>query len=140
MEMNQDQMQVLQARVSPRLIAANHILEMSSQELKDAISSELDENPALDMVDVKPCPTCGQPIEGDACPRCSRKQEETPPLDPTEQYLANLAWNSTTVSRDEEFDPLTLVAAQVSLEEKLLMDLGAMPDLGDMQIAEYIVG
>lgn len=141
MEMNQDQMQVLQARVSPRLIAANHILEMSSQELQDTISTELDENPALDMVDIKPCPTCGQPIEGDACPRCSRKQdEETPQLDPTEQYLENLAWNSPTVTRDEEFDPLTLVAAQVSLEEKLLMDLGAMLDLDDMAIAEYLVG
>ena len=52
----QDQAQVLQARVSPRLIAANHILEMSSQELQDAINSELDENPALDMVDVRPVP------------------------------------------------------------------------------------
>jgi RNA polymerase sigma-54 factor len=101
MEMNQDQMQVLQARVSPRLIAANHILEMSSQELQETISTELDENPALDMVDIKPCPTCGQPIEG---------------------------------------DPLTLVAAQVSLEEKLLMDLGAMLDVEDMAIAEYLVG
>jgi RNA polymerase sigma-54 factor len=142
--MNQDQSQVLQARVSPRLIAANHILEMSSQELQDAISSELDENPALDMVDVRPCPTCGQPIEGDGCPRCSRKQEEVAQdpstLDPTEQYLENLAWNSSVASRDEEFDPLTLVAAQVSLEEKLLMDLGAMLPHEDMPIAEYLVG
>jgi RNA polymerase sigma-54 factor len=144
MEMNQDQTQVLQARVSPRLIAANHILEMSSQELQDAINSELDENPALDMVDVRSCPTCGQPIEGENCPRCTRKTEEptTDPstMDPTEQYLENLAWNSSVASRDEEFDPLTLVAAQVSLEEKLLMDLGAMLDEEDMPIAEYLVG
>lgn len=144
MEMNQDQSQVLQARVSPRLIAANHILEMSSQELQDAIAAEIDENPALDMIDITPCPTCGQPIEGDACPRCSRKTEEpiadATMLDPTEQYLDNLAWNSTTVTRDEEFDPLTLVAAQVSLEERLLMDLGAMLDEADLKIAEYLVG
>jgi RNA polymerase sigma-54 factor len=60
--------------------------------------------------------------------------------DPTEQYLDNLAWNSSAVTRDDEFDPLTLVAAQVTLEEKLLHDLGAMIDPEDMPIAEYLVG
>ncbi len=140
MEMTQDSQQVLQVRVSPRLIAANHILEMSSQELQSTISHELDDNPALDMLDMVICPTCGQPIEGEACPRCARKQEDSGSQDPTEQYLENLAWNSPAVTRDDEFDPLTLVAAQITLEEKLLVDMGAMVDDQDMPIAEYLVG
>ncbi len=140
MEMTQDAQQVLQVRVSPRLIAANHILEMSSQELQSTISHELDDNPALDMLDMVICPTCGQPIEGEACPRCSRKQEDAGSQDPTEQYLDNLAWNSPAVTRDDEFDPLTLVAAQITLEEKLLVDMGAMVSDQDMPIAEYLVG
>ncbi len=140
MEMSQDSSQILATRVSPRLIAANHILEMSSQELHEAISSELTDNPALDMVDISSCPTCGQPVEGDACPRCTRGQEQTKIVDPTEQYLDNIAWNSTAISRDEEFDPLTLVAAQVTLQEKLLADLGSMIPDEDMSIAEYLVG
>lgn len=141
MEMNQDTSQVLVQKVSPRLIAANHILELSSQELQETIAQEIDENPALDMVDMVICPTCGQPIEGEACPRCARKSEEdTKVPDPTEQYLDNLAWNTATVTRDEEFDPLTLVAAQVTLEEKLLGDLGAILPDEDMPIAEYLVG
>src|SRR5947209_1114160 len=145
LELNQEVQQDLQTRVSPRLIAANHILEMSSQALQDAISQEIDENPALELGDLVICPTCGQPYDAEKCPRCSRKQEEsaTPPEsipDPTEQYLDNLAWNSSTVSRDEEFDPLTLVAAQVTLEEKLLRDLGATIAPEDMEIAEYVVG
>ena len=140
MEMTQDSQQVLQVRVSPRLIAANHILEMSSQELQSTISHELDDNPALDMLDMVICPTCGQPIEGEACPRCTRKQEDSGSQDPTEQYLENLAWNSPAVTRDDEFDPLTLVAAQITLEEKLLVDMGAMVDDQDMPIAEYLVG
>lgn len=140
MELNQDTHQTLQARVSPRLIAANHILELSSQELQDVVSREIDENPALDMVDMVVCPTCGQPIDGKLCPRCARKSDDPATPDPTEQYLDNLAWNSSPVSRDEEFDPLTLVAAQVTLEEKLLGDLGAMLDEEDMPIAEYLVG
>src|ERR1035437_6908849 len=126
MELNQETTQVITTSVSPRLIAANHILELSSQALQETISQEIDENPALDMIDVTVCPTCGQPLEGERCPRCSRQAGDPQAPDPTEQYLDNLAWNSSTVTRDEEFDPLTLVAAQVTLQEKLLMDLGAM--------------
>jgi RNA polymerase sigma-54 factor len=140
MELNQETTQILTTRVSPRLIAANHILEMSSQELHEAIETEREDNPALDLVDLVPCPTCGQPLEGEACPRCARKQEEPKSVDPTEQYLENLAWNTPTVTRDEEFDPLVMVAAQVTLQEKLLTDLGAMLPLEDMPIAEYLVG
>lgn len=145
MEMSQDTSQIIMTRVSPRLIAANHILEMSSQTLHETISHELDENPALDMVDMVPCPTCGQPLEGNICLRCARKPEATETddsrvLDPTEQYLDNLAWNTSTVTRDEEFDPLTLVAAQVTLQEKLIGDLGPMIDDDEMPIAEYLVG
>jgi RNA polymerase sigma-54 factor len=140
LELTQDTAAVQVTRVSPRLIAANHILEMSSQELQEAISAEIVDNPALEVVDLTPCPTCGQPLEGDACPRCTRKQEEPRALDPTEQYLENVAWNTPTVTRDEEFDPLTLVAAQVTLPEKLLGELGAMIDDEDMPIAEYLVG
>jgi RNA polymerase sigma-54 factor len=140
MEMTQETVPLQTTRVSPRLIAANHILELSSQELQEAISEEIADNPALDLVDVATCPTCGQPIEGDACPRCSRKSEDPRAVDPTEQYLDNLAWNATTVTRDQEFDPLTLVAAQVTLQEKLLTDLGAMVAKEDMPIAEYLVG
>ena len=33
-------------RVSPRLVAASYILELSSQELQQAISQEIEENPA----------------------------------------------------------------------------------------------
>jgi RNA polymerase sigma-54 factor len=140
MELSQEAVPDLQLRVSPRLIAANHILEMSSQELQQEIAKELDDNPALDMVDMVVCPTCGQPIEGEACPRCTKKQEDSTVPDPTEQYLENLAWNVSTVTRDEDFDPLTLIAAQVTLEEKLLADLGTMVSEEDMPIAEYLVG
>jgi RNA polymerase sigma-54 factor len=144
MEMNQDAQQVLRTSVSPRLIAANHILELSSQELQDAVNQEVDENPALDTVDLVVCPTCGQPIERDTCPRCTRRTEEPvvadQTADPTEQYLENLAWNTATVNRDEEFDPLTLVAAQITLQEKLLSDVGAAIPAEDMPIGEYLIG
>src|SRR5689334_25446497 len=41
---------------------------------------------------------------------------------------------------DEEFDPLTRVASEQTLAEKLLMDMGAALPEEDMPIAEYLVG
>ena len=46
-------------KVSPRLVAANYILELSSQELQQAIATELHDNPALEVVDVPTCRVCG---------------------------------------------------------------------------------
>ena len=46
-------------RVSPRLVAASYILELSSQELQQQIANELNDNPALEMLDVPTCQRCG---------------------------------------------------------------------------------
>ena len=40
-----------QLKVTPKQIAANYILQMSSMELQDVINTELQENPALDLED-----------------------------------------------------------------------------------------
>src|SRR2546429_209551 len=46
-------------KVSPRLVAANYILELSSQELQQQIATELSENPALELVETPTCRVCG---------------------------------------------------------------------------------
>ena len=66
-------------RISPRLVAANHILELSSMELQEALQQELEENPALEMTEYVNCPRCGAstgaglilrwPIRGPGGPR-----------------------------------------------------------------------
>jgi DNA-directed RNA polymerase specialized sigma54-like protein len=50
-----------QLKVTPKQIAANAILQLSSLELQDAINQELSENPALDLEEQQVCPLCGQP-------------------------------------------------------------------------------
>src|SRR5437667_10480334 len=131
-------------KVSPRLVAANYILELSSQELQQQISTELSENPALELVEAPTCRICGTELQGSICPHCIQSQK---------------VGNGTTFSAeghvspyddvpegrgrspdDEEFDPLTRVASEQTLAEKLLMDMGsALPD-EDMTVAEYLVG
>src|SRR5467141_4126603 len=130
-------------KVSPRLVAANYILELSSQELQQQISTELSENPALGLVDIPTCRVCGTELQGSICPRCIQRQKVgTSSYGPDNQ---NYGYDDGSDSRnrspdDEEFDPLTRVASEQTLAEKLLMDMGsALPD-EDMPIAEYLVG
>src|ERR671929_319529 len=62
-------------KVSPRLVAANYILELSSQELQQQIAAELSENPALELVEIPTCRVCGTELQGSICPRCIQRQK-----------------------------------------------------------------
>ena len=65
----------MQAKVTPKQIAANYILQMSSVELQEAIAQELDENPALEMEELPNCPICGRPVERQLLRRMHAAQE-----------------------------------------------------------------
>ena len=41
-----------QLKVTPKQIAANHILQLSSMELQEVVNQELEENPALDLEEI----------------------------------------------------------------------------------------
>src|SRR5207248_4521911 len=116
-------------KVSPRLVAANYILELSSQELQQQISTELSENPVLELVEIPTCRVCGTELQGSICPRCIQRQKgsASPTLGPDNGGYGyddgNEARNRG--SDDEDFDPLTRVASEQTLAEKLLMDMGA---------------
>jgi RNA polymerase sigma-54 factor len=43
-------------------------------------------------------------------------------------------------SDDEDFDPLTRVASEQTLAEKLMTDMGAVLPEDDLPIAEYLIG
>src|SRR6202158_5498797 len=131
-------------KVSPRLVAANYILELSSQELQEQISTELSENPALELVETPTCRVCGTELQGSICPRCIQRQKvsSSPPYGPdghTSPY-DDVPDGRNRGPDDEDFDPLTRVASEQTLAEKLLMDMGAALPNDDMPIAEYLVG
>ncbi len=136
----QEQLPQQTMKVSPRLVAANHILQLSSMELQQAIASELEENPALELIDIPTCPTCGTQLQGSICPVCIRRQKpdnqllDGPDANDEPYYGQNLR------SSDEEFDPITQVAAEVSLPERLLTEMRAVVQPELMHVAEYLVG
>src|SRR5438105_1852049 len=93
--------------IFPRLIEANAVLMLSSQDLQNLIDAELAANPALEIEEHYDCPHCGRPFDGSHCPRCLGQQLiETPPslaeevAEPLEQ--AQLG----AVADEDRIDPL----------------------------------
>ncbi len=140
LELSQDPSAIQSVRVSARLVAANYILELSSLELQQAISEELNENPALEMVDVPTCAVCGTELQGSVCPRCLQRQKGDALSPPIGDGAYEDQVHQPVGATDEEFDPLTLVAAEETLAERLLADLGSLLDEENMPIAEFLVG
>jgi RNA polymerase sigma-54 factor len=142
-ELTQDVSAQMGMRVSPRLVAASYILELSSQELQQAIAQEISENPAMEIVEKETCPACGGPMQGSICPACLSQQKSTPTstdndYDNSDDYINDL--NLSAPATDDDFDPFTQVAAQMSLSERLLNELQSMLPSADLPIASYLVG
>ena len=88
---------------------------MSSVELTEAIAAELDENPALEMLEQSTCPICGSTIAGTHCTEC---------LPGNAAGAAPEAPNGTVGEwslRDEsdDLDPIARAEAEFTLQEQL---------------------
>jgi RNA polymerase sigma-54 factor len=143
LDFGQEQLAHQSMKVSPRLVAANYVLELSSQELQQAISREISDNPALEQVEVETCNVCGTELHGSICPRCIQRQKSGGPAETSENRISYDELPDTGRERtpdDEEFDPLTRVAAEQTLAERLLVDMATILPDEDLAIAEYLVG
>src|SRR5919199_3857196 len=86
------------ARVSPTLIAVNHVLALSSQELQNLIKQEAEENPAFDIVEHLTCSICGEVLKNGVCINCNRTTLTSPsPNSSTDDY----AYGSASFREDE---------------------------------------
>ena len=114
-ELNQQLQPMMQAKVTPKQIAANYILQMSSVELQEAIAQELDENPALEMQELPTCPLCGSPIAGNYCTECMPRKNDGE--DGALVSADDLPGDGATRLRDEddEFDPIARAGTPVPL-------------------------
>jgi RNA polymerase sigma-54 factor len=140
-ELTQQLQPVMQAKVTPKQIAANYILQMSSVELQEAIAQELDENPALEMEELPNCPICGRPVVGNYCTECMPRKNNT---DGDELRLSpdDLPGDGATRLRDEddEFDPIARAEADFTLEEHLTWNLHALLPTRLHPVADHVIG
>lgn len=136
-ELNQTLQPTLQTRVTPKQIAANAILAMSSVELTEAIANELEENPALEMAEHSTCPICGSTITGSHCTEClPRGSAGAGPGEVAES--AGGDW----VAREEfdDLDPIARAEAEFTLSEHLGWSLRALLPHRLLPVIEYVIG
>jgi RNA polymerase sigma-54 factor len=136
-ELNQQLQPTLQARVTPKQIAANAILAMSSVELTEAIAAELEENPALEMVEQSTCPICGSMISGSHCTEClPRGAAGAGPVELTDGSAGEWAGREEV----DDLDPIARAEAEFTLTEHLAWSLRALLPARLRTVAEYAIG
>ncbi|MBA2263176.1 MAG: RNA polymerase factor sigma-54 [Chloroflexi bacterium] len=140
-EMRQQLQAVMQVKVTPKQIAANYILQMSSVELQEAIAEELEENPALEMQELSACPICGSPVSGNYCTECmpSKNQGEE---GASGVSTDDLPGDGATRLREEadEFDPIARAEADFTLEDHLTWNLHALLPTRLHPVADHVIG
>lgn len=127
----QSQSQRFQQRADPQLLLTNRILQMSAMELRQCVTQELDENPALESADDQGCGNCDNPsLQCLECPYAAFR------LKPDSQ----LARETAGSGGEDEVDPLARVAAPPTLQEHLLTQLrAAVSSAEDFRIGEFLI-
>jgi RNA polymerase sigma-54 factor len=135
-DLKQQLQPAMQVRVTPKQIAANAILAMSSVELTEAIAAELDENPALEMLEQSTCPICGSTITGSHCTECLPKTAAGSAPEALD------AGGSEWTQREEadDLDPIARAEAEFTLQEHLDWTLRALLPTRLHSVAEYAIG
>ncbi len=139
MESGYELSQEMRAWVSPSLIEANYILSLSRMELQSVIAAEMDANPALEMDDRQTCPLCGNVIEGTFCPICLVSQRTDHEPETYEDFPEQMATAGGLREDADDFDPMTLIADDVTLRDQILFDARTILEPADFPIAEYLV-
>jgi len=136
LDLKQQLQPALQVRVTPKQIAANAILAMSSVALTEAIAAELDENPALEMLEQSTCPICGSVITGSHCTECLPKNAAGSAPEGLDGGVGE--WSLRDES--EDLDPIARAEAEFTLQEHLDWTLRALLPARLHAVAEYAIG
>jgi RNA polymerase sigma-54 factor len=138
MDLGYDLDQEQRQRNLPRLIEANYLLHLSSQELETVISTELTSNPALEIDETITCPVCGTTLESGACPTCLINHLAPAQPGPDEENDRFDALPSQP-SSDEEFDAVSLIADDYDVLGQMIADAHAVLPERDHPIVDLIV-
>ncbi len=128
--------------VSPQLILANELLQLSSLELEQTIAQELAENPALEARQIRRCPECGTQMFDDVCPNCRQVEARTdqPWRDRRAAPDGGTGPPRGTDGSGDWSDPVSGVPSSMSLTEYLLHQARLGLEAEDMPIARHLIG
>ncbi len=128
--------------ISPQAIIANSLLQLSAEDLEQEVSEALANNPALDLAPPSVCRRCGSPLAHGTCPLCSSGGSRNASVTQHEEgwWNEDSRWRTrnTSYDYDDDFDPMTLVAAESTLSDHLWMQLAALTEPEESEVASFI--
>jgi RNA polymerase sigma-54 factor len=126
-------------KVTPKTVVISRLLELPSSDLRAVILQELSENPALELVEASYCERCGAVLSGPTCPDCGTRG----PGPEGAEAFPDLARDDTpfwdTWREEDDWDPLSRVAAPWSLRDHLLWQLCPQLSAPEMEIAAVLL-
>lgn len=137
--MMQVQSQSMQPLTTAHLAQTMSLLVLSNQELRERVLQELNENPALELLDQRVCPNCQRRLASEGpCPICSLQPGEEGPivfLSPRDSYRPSggSAW------RQDEGPPDREPAAPEDLAIHVLQQLASEIKPDERPLAAYII-
>ena len=108
-------------------------LQLSSAELEAALMKEIDQNPALELVDELRCPSCGRRLRHLPCPTCAAPRGPDEPV----VYLSPREPSSFTADREGADPPEAGMPER--LDEYVLRQIGPALSEDERPLAAYIL-
>jgi len=126
-------------RVTPRMVTAGALLQMSSEELQMRMEEESTVNPALELIRDCVCPTCGREVSSGTCFFCEDSGGDgRARLD--DFYATPLSsLRFPRASEDDVGDPVEDAAAPISLRDYVLQQAHLVVPADDLFIAEHLI-
>jgi RNA polymerase sigma-54 factor len=121
------------ARVSAKVVAASTILAMTAADLEQEVVKEVQENPALEMTALPPADhgaEVAMPNDDPGAGHALRGFDQLPGIVGARMHTGDIG--------DDEYDPVALVAAPMTLPEQLLEQLRLQIAASEEPIATYL--
>lgn len=126
----------LRPQTTAHLAQTMTYLHMSTTELEAALRTELNENPALELVEELRCPQCGKRLTRLPCPTCAAPREDDLPV----VFLSPRQALGERYGPDgEERDTDLEAHQQERLDEHLLRQIAPMLEPKERPIAAYLL-
>lgn len=126
----------LRPQTTAHLAQTMAFLQLNTTELENTLLNELNQNPALELVDDMRCPTCGKRLTQHPCPTCARPTDDGSPV----IYLSTRqSFGMRDGAGDEDRADSYEAHTRESLEEFILKQIAAELTREERPIAAYIL-
>jgi RNA polymerase sigma-54 factor len=137
----------MEQTLNPKMIAFYELLQQPSFELEQAIETEVQENPALDVTAERQCPACGTTMLAAVCRECGYQiTKEDEDAAAQQDRIADLALEAAPMEKpvysadDEQDDVVARLVAPETLGDHLrwIWRMNGTPE--NLELGETIIG